>query len=237
MSAVLSPKTFRVTEIFSSLQGEGPRMGEKHLFIRFEACHMTCAYCDESSRRGRAMSLEAILRKTDELEKSKGPHACVSLTGGEPLLYADLLKPLCRALKKRKYRILLETSGVLGGQLSKVIGECDIIAMDLKLASMTRQRDFLEAHRRFLGIAKKKELYLKVVVSKAVDIRELNRHLRMAAAVAPKVPVFLQPLSRPGKAYPDPSLMRYLFQLQRIGAKRLPGLRVGIQLHKVLNIR
>ena len=237
MSAVLSPKTFRVTEIFSSLQGEGPRMGEKHLFIRFEACHRTCAYCDESSRLGRAMSLEAILKKTDALEEKEGPHSCVSLTGGEPLLYADFLKPLCRALKKRKFRILLETSGVLESQLSKVVGECDIIAMDLKLPSMTRQRDFLQEHRRFLGIAKKKELYLKVVVSKAVDIRELNRHLRMVAAVAPKIPDFLQPLSRAGKPYPDPLLMRYLFQLQRIGAKRLPGLRVGIQLHKVLNIR
>jgi organic radical activating enzyme len=229
-------QTARITEIFSSLQGEGPRMGERQIFVRFELCHMACAYCDESSKRGRAMSIEDILRKVDRLEKTDGPHACVSLTGGEPLLYADFLRSLARALKKKKFRILLETSGVLWRQLSKVAGHCDMIAMDLKLPSVTKQRDFLKDHQRFLQVAKKKDLYIKVVVSRSANVRELDRHLRMVASLAPQTPVFLQPMSRQGKRYPDLGLMRYLGQLQRIGAKRLPDVRVGIQLHKVLNI-
>ena len=252
MRATLSLKTARVTEIFSSLQGEGPRTGERHIFIRFESCHMACAYCDEAAKRGREMSLEAILRRVDKLEKSEGPHACVSLTGGEPLLYADILKSLCRALKRKKFRVLLETSGVLWRQLSKVIGDCDIIAMDLKLASVTKQRDFLEEHRAFLKIAKKKDVYIKVVISKGVDVREFDKHLQMVASVARGTPVYLQPahvpgrgspasarrpISRSGTRYPDLSLMRYLNRLQRTGAKRLPGVRVGLQLHKILNIR
>ncbi len=49
--ARLSPRTTRITEIFSSLQGEGPYMGQRHLFIRFEACHMACAYCDETKKK------------------------------------------------------------------------------------------------------------------------------------------------------------------------------------------
>ncbi len=227
----------RVTEIFSSLQGEGPRMGERHIFIRFEACHMVCAYCDETWKKGREMSLEDILWKVDKLEKEEGPHTCVSLTGGEPLLCADFLQLLCPVLKKRKFRILLETSGVLWRQLSKVVRDCDIIAMDLKLPSVTRQKDFLGEHRKFLKLAKRKEIYIKAVVSKNVDLHEFDKHLRMVAQVAPHAPVFLQPLGRPGKVYPDLSLMRYLNELQRTGAKRLSDVRVGIQLHKLLNIR
>ena len=230
-------RTARITEIFSSLQGEGPHMGERHIFIRFEACHMACAYCDESAKRGRSMSLDDVLRKVDSLEKKEGPHACVSLTGGEPLLYADFLKPLGRALKKKKLRVLLETSGILWRQFSKVLGDCDIIAMDLKLASVTEDRDFLKEHRAFLKIAKKKDVYIKIVVSRSADLREFDRHLQMVASVARGTPVFLQPVSRPGKRYPDLLLMRYLNQLQRIGARRLPDIRVGIQLHKILNIR
>jgi organic radical activating enzyme len=237
MKYPLSSERAGITEIFSSLQGEGPRMGERHIFIRFEACHMACAYCDEAGKKAREMSLAGVLKEVTRLEKKSGPHACVSLTGGEPLLYADFLKILCPALKKRKFRILLETSGVLWRQLLKVIEACDVIAMDLKLPSVTRQKGFLEDHRKFLKIAKKKEIYIKVVISKDVNRREYEKHLRMAAQAAPRAPVFLQPVSCGKKVSPDPALMRLLDQLQRTGAKRLFDVRVGIQLHKLLNVR
>jgi organic radical activating enzyme len=226
----------RITEIFSSLQGEGPRMGERHIFIRFEACHMVCAYCDEAGKKSRELSISDVLKEVVRLEKKAGPHTCVSLTGGEPLLYVDFLKLLCAALKKKNFRILLETSGVLWRQLSKVVEGCDIIAMDLKLPSVTGQKDFFDEHRKFLALAKKKS-YIKIVISRNVDLREYEKHLRMVAQVAPRAPVFLQPVSYAKKAYPDLKLLRLLDDLQRIGAKILPDVRVGIQLHKLMNIR
>lgn len=211
-------------------------MGQRHIFIRFEACPMACTYCDEIDKKAREMSLAEVLGEVARLERKMGPHACVSLTGGEPLLYADFLKPLCAALKKRKFRILLETNGVLWRQLSRVVGACDIIAMDLKLPSVTRQKEFLGEHRKFLRIAKGKEIYIKIVISKNMDLGEYDKHLRMVAQVAPQTPVFLQPVSRGKKVYPDPALMRFLDELQRTGAKRLPDVRVGVQLHKLMNI-
>lgn len=231
-----SAKRVRITEIFSSLQGEGPYMGERHIFVRFEACHMACDYCDEKGKKSKEMSLEAILDKAARLERKSGPHACVSLTGGEPLVDADFLRSLCEALKKRKFRILLETSGVLWRQLSKVRSACDIIAMDLKLPSVTGQKDFLAEHRKFLDLVKRKKVYIKIVISRNMDLREYDKHLRMVARVAPQTPVFLQPVSGREKVYPDPALMRFLDKLQRTGAKLLPDVRVGIQLHKLMNI-
>jgi organic radical activating enzyme len=227
----------RITEIFSSLQGEGPRMGERHIFIRFEACHLACAYCDETGKKAQEMSVADVLKEVAGLERRSGPHACVSLTGGEPLLYTDFLRILCPALKKRKCRILLETNGILWRQLAKVIGVCDVIAMDLKLLSVTQQKGFLGEHRKFLKLAAKKEIYIKVVVSKSIDLHEYEEHLRMVAHVAPHAPVFLQPMSRGKGSYPDAALMRFLDKLQRTGAKRLSDVRVGIQLQKLMHIR
>ncbi len=232
-----APVSARITEIFSSIQGEGPRMGERHIFIRFEACHMKCDYCDEAGKIGRTLSLPDVLRMLEKLEKTHGPHACVCLTGGEPLLHVDFLKLLCPALKKMRHRILLETSGILWKSFSKVLKDCDIIAMDLKLPSVTRQADYLEEHRRFLRLTKGRETYIKIVVSPRIELTEYGKHLRMVAAVAPATPVFLQPMSRGKHGIPGPALMRFLGTLQRTGAKWTPNIRVGIQLHKILHVR
>lgn len=198
---------------------------------------MACVYCDEAKKKGRPMSLARTLGEVQKLERREGPHACVSLTGGEPLLYADFLRSLCQALHQKGFPVLLETSGVLWRQLSKVLAGCDIIAMDLKLASVTRQRDFFEGHKKFLQIAAKKTVYLKTVISRSVDILDFERHVRMASRIAPRTTLFLQPLARGRGKCPGPALMKFLNKLQRIGAKHLSDVRVGIQLHKLMNIQ
>jgi len=198
---------------------------------------MACVFCDERQKKSKEMSLSDILCEVARLEKESGTHAYVSLTGGEPLLQAGFLKLLLEALQKRKFRTLLETNGILWRQLATVVDACDVIAMDLKLSSVTRQKAYLREHRKFLRLAKGKETYIKIVISKNVDLCEYEKHLRMVARVAPLTPVFLQPMSRRLGVYPDPALMRLLDKLQRIGAKQLPDVRVGIQLQKIMNIR
>lgn len=226
----------RITEIFSSLQGEGLRMGERHLFIRFDECHLHCVYCDEVDKKGKEMSVDEVLDEVDRLQKAQGPHAFISFTGGEPLLYTRFLNFLCKKLREKKYKILLETSGILWQALEDIFKECDLIAMDLKLSSVSREKDFLEEHRKFLKIAKAKEIYIKVVVSQEIDREEYENHLKMVASVAPRTPVFLQPASKGREAYTDPATLRLLNDLQHCGSQWLSDVRVGVQLHKIFNI-
>lgn len=241
----------RISEIFSSLQGEGTHMGERHLFIRFEECHIHCEYCDELDKPARSQTLEEVLATVQRLEKEEGPHSYVSLTGGEPLLYASFLAPLLFRLKAFGLSLYLETNGILWQALEQVIGWCDVIAMDLKPASVTKEKSFLNEHRRFLELAETKEVFVKMILSKEIDIQEFQGLIEMLRQTAPKTPVILQPVSPArilnGAALPwhdeylegheDPELMQLLGELQRLASRSLPYVRILPRLHRILKIR
>ena len=112
-----------ITEIFSSIQGEGIFLGAKQIFVRFKRCNLRCAFCDEA-RDGVAKeytSLE-LMKEIKDLDRSSGPHHSVSFTGGEPLLYWDFLRTFLKTFKKnRNFRSYLETNGTLTHELSKII--------------------------------------------------------------------------------------------------------------------
>ena len=36
----------QLVEMFSSVQGEGPELGARTLFVRFAECDLRCAWCD-----------------------------------------------------------------------------------------------------------------------------------------------------------------------------------------------
>lgn len=228
----------RISEIFSSLQGEGTHMGERHLFIRFEECHIHCEYCDELDKLGRSMTLEEVTDAVRRLEKEDGPHSFVSLTGGEPLLYLNFLLPLLLRLKAFGFRTYLETNGILWQALESVIGWCDLIAMDLKPASITKEKDFLEEHRRFLELASTKELFIKIVLSAEIDIQEFQTLIKLVQDVSPSTPVILQPLSSPQmEGYEDMEMMQLLGELQRLASRMISNVRILPRLHRVLKIR
>ena len=132
---------------------------------------------------------------------------------------------------------MLETNGVLAKELGEVRSQCDWIAMDVKLASVGGGRDLLKEHREFLCDARGNKTYVKIMVSQTIEQQEYEAHLRMIASVGPKVPVFLQPVGQKGERLPDLKLLKLMHRLQRIGKKHLPDIRLGVQLHKILNIR
>src|SRR3990167_6666766 len=109
----MANQTAAVSEIFSSLQGEGTHLGERHLFLRFEACNIHCEYCDELGKPGSDFDLNTVVEKLIEADREFGPHAYISLTGGEPLLYVSFLKELMPRLKEHGFKLYLETNGIL----------------------------------------------------------------------------------------------------------------------------
>lgn len=229
-------ETAQITEIFSSIQGEGLFMGERHLFLRFHGCQLHCSYCDEYDKNATEISRAEILKTVEGLETAQGPHAMICLTGGEPLLASNFLKPLMRHLKTENWKTLLETNGIHWRALEEIIEYCDWISMDLKLSSVSHEKKFLDEHEKFFKIALRKNVYLKMVVAAEIDLQEFDSYLHRVASIAPQVPVFLQPVAQTREAYDDPGILRLLDDLQRRGSAIMPHMRIGLQLHKVFNI-
>ena len=227
----------RISEIFSSLQGEGTRVGEKHIFVRFEECHIHCEYCDELDKIGKPYTQESVIQEIQNLEKNSGPHSFVSLTGGEPLIYLTFLKPLMKKLKELGFKTYLETDGILYQALREVLDLCDVIAMDMKPPSVTKEKDFREQHRRFLEIATKRETFVKIVLSKEIISEEFFDLISIVKDLAPKTPVILQPISTEIEGHEDYELMELLEDLQQKAMKQIQDVRIVPRFHKILKIR
>ncbi len=229
----------RVSEIFSSLQGEGIYWGEKQIFVRFFGCNMKCVYCDEEEKTfiGPYEELDkpALRARVLELESEKGPHHSVSLTGGEPLLYADFLKRFLPLLKEDGFLTYLETNGTHPERLKELLSWIDIIAMDIKPPSATKDRPFWEEHRRFLEVGRTKALFVKIVVTKETLTEEIAQAVGEIARVDRSIPLVLQPVTPYGEIYePIPSDSLFLFET--LAARSLQNVRTIPQLHKLVGI-
>ncbi|MBR4565251.1 MAG: radical SAM protein [Paludibacteraceae bacterium] len=102
--------SYRVHEIFFTLQGEGAHSGIPAVFVRFSGCNLRCPWCDTDFAEYREMTAGAIVSEVQSLydEPNERRKMCV-LTGGEPSLQVD--KELVDALHAAGFYICIETNG------------------------------------------------------------------------------------------------------------------------------
>jgi 7-carboxy-7-deazaguanine synthase len=250
-----------LVEIFSSVQGEGPHVGETTLFVRFGECDLRCRWCDSphtwrpaascriETLRGAGRSetlpnplpLERALAACDALGASE--HRFASLTGGEPLLQPGAVRWLAHALRERGPRILLETHGLHAEALEHVVDQIDVVSMDWKLASDVRRADeprsgaarpFHADHERFLRVARRaREVVVKVVVSSATSDEELDEMAARVAGVDREVLLVVQPVTPVASGGKVPPAERLLALVARL-SRSLARVRLIPQTHKLL---
>ena len=100
----LRMKTFRVNDIFYSLQGEGHNTGRAAVFIRFAGCNLRCSFCDTEFDSYREMTSEEIIAAI-----ASYPARFVVLTGGEPTLQVD--EAFVDQLHHHGYEVAMESNG------------------------------------------------------------------------------------------------------------------------------
>jgi 7-carboxy-7-deazaguanine synthase len=105
---MMTEPTYNVVEFFDSIEGEGKRAGATATFIRLAGCNLRCGYCDTThaleTDAGIKMTLKEILSLINPTYKR------VTLTGGEPLLAADV-DILVKNLLAQKCEVNIETNG------------------------------------------------------------------------------------------------------------------------------
>lgn len=105
------PAAVRVSEVFLSLQGEGPSAGTPAHFVRLQGCDVGCGFCDSKYTWPRDGGAPRTLEQVWATCRSLGHAPLAVITGGEPLQH-DGIVDLLRAASDRWPRVEVETSGI-----------------------------------------------------------------------------------------------------------------------------
>lgn len=206
------PAILKISEIFSSVQGEGLRQGEPTHFVRLAGCNLKCFFCDTKYawEGGREMSVAEVLRRIEAL-KRRFPANWVCLTGGEPLLQD--LRGLASRLKSQGFLVQVETNGTFYQPLP-----VDWYAISPKPEEYGFRREYLTRAKE-----------VKLVVTRDLTLDVLRR---LRKRFPQKIPILLQPQS--GRKWSLHKGHKILEEALRAG---LPNIRLSFQLHRVYGLR
>lgn len=178
----------RIAEIYRSIQGEGLLTGAPSVFVRTSGCNLRCWFCDTpyTSWRptGRDMAVDEIVAQVEEWDTRH-----VVVTGGEPMLHAELI-PLCRRLRAIRRHVTIETAGTLYLPVP-----CNLMSISPKLSNSgpspkehprwsrrhDRDRHRPEVVRRLMA---EHPYQLKFVINTPADLVELGRYLGALSTVS-----------------------------------------------------
>ena len=208
---------YKVSEIFTSINGEGERAGEPAVFVRLAGCPLRCSYCDT----GYALSFDSehTLMTEDEIAEhilSTGI-TDVTLTGGEPLA-AKGIRVLLGRLAQLPVRVEIETSGCIDVSICRGIVPAPVLTIDYKLPSSGMESRMLKDNYRGLS----KDDTVKFVAGSRED---LDRALEVMREFALDCHIHISPVW--GKIHPQ-EIVEYMLE------NRLNGVKLQLQLHKIV---
>ena len=161
--------SWKVNEIFYSIQGEGRHTGMPAVFLRLAGCTMGGSFCDTkyAFQTGEEMNSLQVLVALAEY-----PCKTVVITGGEPA--EQDLPSLIAALKSAGYCVHLETNGA---------HDCDVSRADFVCVSPKKY-----VSQEML----KKADVIKIVVGQETDLADLEKYYNYEND---KTQIYLQPES------------------------------------------
>jgi 7-carboxy-7-deazaguanine synthase len=245
-------KHAQLHEVFGSIQGEGPWIGQRQIFVRFAGCNIRCRYCDtlDSVEQTNPQSCSIQIRAgSKERELATNPissqiltmfckrliipgpsRPVISLTGGEPLLQTSFLKEWLPTVKN-EFTLYLETNGIYHNDMKMIRDLVDIVSMDFKLPSSTGLRPFWDDHTKFMHSISGKTLFIKVVVTNDTKVDDILTACNIISLFDRSTLLVVQPAS--GPLAPESTM---LMDFQQTALTILENVRVIPQAHKILNV-
>jgi len=223
----------RIKEIFTSIQGEGSIVGCKQLFIRFCGCNLSCNYCDTDFGMDDSI-LYSPYGLADKISQDYDLYSIhsISLTGGEPLLYADFINEFIPLVKNScDIKIYLETNATLYDELLLIKDKIDIISADIKLPS-SAGKDTFYLHSEFLKNCFGVKTFAKIVFDNNIIEHEIDECVKLADDN--DIPLILQPKMEGDKMSVDSD---FCIGLLDKFLQKYPKVRLIPQTHKFLNVQ
>jgi len=207
-----------VTEIFHSIQGEGPDAGVPATFIRLAYCNLACSFCDTDFPMKLRLRVDAAVAIASE----PGSHDLVVITGGEPM--RQRIDKLVEALLAAGKRVQIETSGTIYQPLPwdrvSVICSPKTPKIDKRLLPYISAYKYIVAH----GLIDLKD-GLPTVNPQPGDQRK-----PVARPHSKSVPVFVNPCDEHNE-----DLNRLNRQAAAYSVTHF-GYRLGVQMHKIYGL-
>ncbi len=210
---------FKVAEKFVSINGEGPRAGEIAVFLRFCGCNLNCSYCDTRWANTSDVKYEiASAEEIVEYVKSTGVKN-VTLTGGEPLLQADIAR-LIVLLGETGAEVEIETNGSVPLKDFVSLSPRPAVTADYKLPSSGMEKYMLTENFSYLTLRDA----VKFVVGDRYDLARAEEVINKYGLIN-GCRVYFSPVF--GKIKPA-EIAEFLKE------RKLNGVRLQLQLHKII---
>jgi len=186
-----------ISEIFYSIQGEGPSVGRPSIFLRVATCNLSCKWCDtkdimhiKNSNKIEVRELSSIIQKLSYDNRCSN----LVITGGEPLLVQnDLIELLSIFEYNLTYfnKIEIESNATVFPE-EGLIKHIDQFNFSPKLSSAQSKYVFCSSIiEKFVDLAKKnKVVCFKFVVSDKQDIVEI---IETYSRIVPRELIWLMP--------------------------------------------
>ena len=108
----------KVSEIFTSFQGEGPYIGTPATFLRLYGCNLNCPWCDTDISTYEMLSVDDVAEILLTQMEFNNINLLV-ITGGEPTLQMEEIKRLIKEIPE-DIKIQLETNGSIFEYLPEI---------------------------------------------------------------------------------------------------------------------
>ena len=195
--------TYKINELFETIQGEGSFTGQPSIFIRLQGCPVACSWCD--TKHTWDIDLEKQISAADMLAKAQETDQWASLsvdqifsviiaknfrakhiviTGGEPCMVD--LTPLCTMFEQQGYSCQVETSGTF-----------EILVSDKCWVTLSPKVN-MKGGYEILNSAMLRANEIKHPVATEQHVDDLK--LLLAKHQIKTTPVYLQPISQKQRA-------------------------------------
>jgi 7-carboxy-7-deazaguanine synthase len=211
-----------VSEIFLSIQGESTQSGRLCSFVRLFGCNLNCVWCDTGYARGdvaaaASMSVADVAAAVEGLYSSGGMEGrLVEITGGEPLLQPETAA-LCAALSASGFEVMVETNGSLD---ISVLPPGVRRVVDVKCPGSSEGGSFLADNIGHIGPDDELKFVLASIDDAVWAAEFCERH-----GLAGRCPIIFSPAA---------PMLPYGLLADWMVKTRPVGVRLGIQLHKVI---